>query len=94
LLDPWLATKRNGAVGDICSEIGPVPAGKMFGGLTVTTMLVLTGTERLPLLLLMSSSVTSLPAKSATYRKAPEVWGAMAEGFDPTGKFGVDSGSS
>src|SRR5580765_748013 len=63
--DVWLATYRNGAVGDMAMEIGPVPVLKILGGFTGTTTLLLTGTERLPLLLLMSSKVTSLPENAA-----------------------------
>src|SRR5437899_3188711 len=49
LPDVWLATYRNDAVGDTAIEIGPVPVLKIFGGFTGTTMLLLTGTETLPL---------------------------------------------
>src|ERR1700704_4021085 len=52
LPEPWFAVNRKGAVGDMAIAIGPVPAGKTLGGFDGTTMLVLTGTERLPLLLL------------------------------------------
>src|SRR5215475_2561373 len=50
---PWLATYRNGSLGDMATSLGPTPVLKMLGGFTVCTMLLLTGTERLPLLLLM-----------------------------------------
>src|ERR1041385_1837228 len=90
----WLATNKNGPVGDMATETGPLPVGKIFGGFTGTTMLVVTGTERLPLLLLMSSWVTSLPEKSAIYRKSPEVCAAREIGLEPTAKFGVPRGAS
>src|SRR5262249_5126778 len=61
----WLATYRNGSRGDMAKALGPAPVLKMLGGFTGCTMLLLTGTERLPLLLLMSSKVRLSPEKSA-----------------------------
>src|SRR5215813_181426 len=53
----WLATYKNGSLGDMAKVMGPAPVLKMLRGFTGCTMLLLTGTERLPLLLLMSSKV-------------------------------------
>src|SRR5581483_2922531 len=66
LLEPWLATYKNGAVGDMATATGLVPTLKMLMGFTGEITLVLTGTESSPLPLLITSCVTSLPAKSAT----------------------------
>src|SRR5689334_5741500 len=94
LLAAWFTTYKNGDTGDIAREIGPLSVPKILGGFVGLTMLMLTGTERFPLLWLMSSRVTSLPEKSAIYRKSPEVCGFSATGFDPTGKLGVPKGTS
>src|SRR5258708_11362182 len=67
----WLATYRKGPAGEATIAIGPLPAGKMLGGFSGTTILVLTGTVSSPLLLLISSTLIFFPPKLAMYMKSP-----------------------